>query len=59
MTHVDVCIMVRRMRSWIWRVRVLIRQVMGEVWLGVKARARARARAGGMVMMELWGGALR
>ena len=38
---------------------VLIRQVMGEVWLGVKARARARARAGGMVMMELWGGALR
>ena len=47
MTHVDVCLMVPRMRSWIWRVRVLIRQVMGEVWLGVKARARARARAGG------------
>ena len=45
--------MVRRMRSWIWRVRVLIRQVMGEVW------CRARARAGEMVMMELWGGALR
>ena len=42
-------------------MRVLIRQVMGEVWLGVKARARARARAraGGMVMMELWGGVLR
>ena len=36
-------------------MRVLIRQVMGEVWLGVKARARA----GGMVMMELWGDALR
>ena len=38
-------------------MRMLIRQVMGEVWLGVKARARARA--GGMVMMELWGDALR
>ena len=38
-------------------MRVLIRQVMGEVWLGVKARARARA--GGMVMMEMSGGVLR
>ena len=45
MTHVDAYV-VRRMRSWIWCVCVLIRQVMGEVWLGVKVRARARVGTG-------------
>ena len=38
------------MRSWIWCVHMLIRQVLGVVrGVVVMVRARARARAEGMV----------